>query len=300
MKKFFRSLRYVIQDGGLEVLMRAKLRGAWLLHTLKHGKRPALASSANAANSAKPAVIVSLTSYPPRFPTLHLTLKSLLMQSYTDQKVVLWVADKDAAALPASVTDLRQWGLEIGTCDDIRSYKKLIPTLEKYGPVTVVTADDDIYYWTTWLAELVAVWQSSNGKEIIAHRRHRIAHGPNGLPLPYSQWKFEATETDSSVLNFPTGIGGVLYPAGIFTNEVLDRAAFTQLCPFGDDIWFYWMGRTNGATFRGVPNQRYIHNWRGSQGAALWLSNIGESRNDTQIKAMIDAYGYFDRRAAQA
>nr|WP_315401244.1 hypothetical protein [uncultured Duganella sp.] len=288
MKKLLRSLRHAARDNALEALLRA----SWLLHRL--------ARRAGPAPSAAPAVIVSLTSYPPRFPTLHLTLKSLLMQSDPDHKVVLWVAERDLAALPASVTALRRWGLEIGACDDIRSYKKLIPTLEKYGPVTVVTADDDIYYWRTWLAELVALWRASNGRQIICHRRHRIAHGADGLPLPYAQWQFESALTDASVLNFPTGIGGVLYPAGIFTDAVLDREAFMRLCPYGDDIWFYWMGRTNGATFRGVPAQRPIHTWRGSQDAALWLSNIGENRNDVQIGAMIDAYGYFERRAARA
>lgn len=285
MKKLVRSLRYFVTGNSVELLMRAKLHAAWLRHSMAAKPAPA---------AGTPAVIVSLTSYPPRFPTLHLTLKSLLMQSYGNKKVILWIAEKDLPALPDSVTALRAHGLEINGCADIRSYKKLIPTLQKYGPVAVTTADDDIYYWSTWLQELVTLSQQGGGREIVCHRKHRMAHGADGLPLPYSQWQFEAPNTDAGIHNFPTGIGGVLYPAGIFTNQVLDQEAFMRLCPQGDDIWFYWMGRSNGATFRSVAQQRHLHTWRGSQASALWLTNVGEDRNDTQIRAMIAEYGYFD------
>ena len=36
-------------------------------------------------------LIVSLTSYPPRFKTLHLTIKSLLDQTVRPDRIILWI-----------------------------------------------------------------------------------------------------------------------------------------------------------------------------------------------------------------
>src|SRR4051812_27537547 len=74
-------------------------------------------------------LIVSLTSYPPRFATLALTLRSLLDQSIAADRTILWVAPEDKKLLPPEVRDLALNGLEIRECADWRSYKKLVPTL---------------------------------------------------------------------------------------------------------------------------------------------------------------------------
>ncbi len=45
-------------------------------------------------------------------------------------------------------------GLTIDWCEDIKSYKKLIPTLKKYPDAIIVTADDDLIYDNKWLEQL--------------------------------------------------------------------------------------------------------------------------------------------------
>src|SRR5262249_15606303 len=67
-------------------------------------------------------LIVSLTSYPPRFPTLALTLKCLLTQSVTPDHLVLWVTRDDFSLLPRDVLDLRSHDLEIALAPDLRSF----------------------------------------------------------------------------------------------------------------------------------------------------------------------------------
>jgi len=96
-------------------------------------------------------LIVSLTSHPPRFPTLHLTLGCLLDQSFRADRVILWIAHDDMALLPAAVRKLERRGLEIRACDDIRSYKKLVPALEAFPHAFIVTADDDLELAPDWL-----------------------------------------------------------------------------------------------------------------------------------------------------
>ena len=53
-------------------------------------------------------LIVSLTSYPKRFSTLHLTLKSLLTQSVRPDRVILWLAEADKNAVPPAVAALQR------------------------------------------------------------------------------------------------------------------------------------------------------------------------------------------------
>lgn len=72
-------------------------------------------------------VIVSLTSYPPRFATLEHTIKTLLSQSVRPREVILWLYEKDEKLLPASIKSLPSDKFTIKTTtQNYRSYKKSI------------------------------------------------------------------------------------------------------------------------------------------------------------------------------
>lgn len=275
------SLRWRLKT----LALQARLESNWLAYGRRYGQ----------SRRQKQGVVVSLTSYPPRFSTLHLTLKSLLSQSFVPERIVLWIAHADMGLLPKAVTDLQGAGLEIIACDDMKSYKKMIPLLQQGTDTAIVTADDDVFYWRDWLKQLVYA-RVPGKREVVCHRMHRIKLNADGFPVSYNEWEFETSNAESSTLNFPTGIGGVLYPANIFGSEVLDVDAFMKLCPRGDDIWFWWMAGANGATFKRVPEENDVHCWDGSQEVALWKDNIGATFNDKQIQAMIGAYGFNQER----
>jgi len=76
-------------------------------------------------------LIISLTSYPARFSKLPLTLKCLLSQNMAADRIILWIAHQDKSALTPAILELQNAGLEIEYCDNLRSYKKIIPTLQK-------------------------------------------------------------------------------------------------------------------------------------------------------------------------
>jgi len=289
IKRLKRSLR----------LVHRSLQRTWLDRTLKFRLASHWKRHVRGAPSPLPsdeALVVSLTSYPPRYPTLHLTLQSLLLQTYADRRVVLWIAHEEMALLPARVRALTAYGLDIRACENTRSFKKLLPALQAFPNATIVTADDDLYYWPDWLQQLVDAASAAPG-DIVAHRIHRIRHAPTGLPLPYNQWEIDSQNTETDGLNFPTGNGGILYPPRILGPLVQDRDAYTSLCPSADDIWFYWMGRLNGVQYRRVRSNQALHDWRGSQASALSIGNVGADANSQQIAAMIDRYGYVNRRA---
>ncbi len=242
---------------------------------------------APAVYSGKPDLIVSLTSYPPRFATLHFTVKSLLLQRLKPTRLILWIAHADAALLPQKILDLQREGLEIRYCEDIKSYKKIIPALESFPEAIIVTADDDVYYWPDWLAELVAAWRQ-HPQDVIAHRLRRIRLEGDAI-RPYKEWALEVTDQSASPVNFAIGIGGVLYPPGCFHPAVLEREKFMQLCPEADDVWLYWMVRLNGRLVRHSGTKHVPYPWRGSQSTSLWKKN--RERNDAQIERMISVFG---------
>ncbi|MEL7198574.1 MAG: glycosyltransferase family 2 protein [Pseudomonadota bacterium] len=238
-------------------------------------------------------LIITLTSYPPRFPDLVKTLRSLLDQAVPADTVQLWIAHDDIEALPDDVRTLEEYGLEIHACEDTRSYKKLIPALTQRPDCFYVTADDDVYYPPDWLASLVAEQKTHPGA-VIATRSHMAHFDEDEMLAPYASWELAASQTsnrDDGRVLFPTGVGGVLYPPGCFADQVLDKEIFLELCPRGDDIWFFWMARMAGTKHRRVSGAFDIIDWPNSQEVALASQNLFADGNDGQIRAMEKHFG---------
>ena len=80
-------------------------------------------------------IVVSLTSFPARIPTLYITVSSLLNQSMKPDKVVLYLAKEQFPNLendlPENLLRLKEFGLSIRWCNDIRSYKKTMFIMTK-------------------------------------------------------------------------------------------------------------------------------------------------------------------------
>ena len=238
-------------------------------------------------------VIVTLTSFPPRFPMLSKTLKSLLDQQTAADRVVLWLAHEDLEKLPQSVLALREHGLEVRGCKDTRSYKKLIPALAEWPDATLVTADDDVYYPHDWLSGLIAT-AKLHPDAVIGMRAHMAKVTDDGALNSYAQWELATSANAPRKTNeclFPTGVGGILYPPGSLHPDVCDEKQFMSLCPNGDDIWFYWMARKAGTKHRRTDAWFDIVEWPTDDRISLSDENYLGDGNDRQIKAMEQALG---------
>ena len=229
-------------------------------------------------------LVVSLTSYPARYEYLHLVLRSLLSQSLRADRVILWLTQADAAALPDKA---RLPGLEIRICPDWRSYKKIVPTLIEAPDAHIVTADDDVYYGADWLARLVA----QAGAGVAAHRAHRVTLAGD-RPRSYDDWQRNIERPDMGPLIFPTGVGGVLYAPGVFHDDVTDAARFQELAPMADDVWLYWMHRLRGSRPAKVGGRFRIIEWPGTQAQNLRATNLAGDGNDRAVQAMLGRYGW--------
>ena len=73
-------------------------------------------------------IIVSLTSFPARIDCVEYSVKSLMMQDYKPDRIILWLSNlqfKSEGELPDTLLVLKDKGLEIKFCnDDLRGHKK--------------------------------------------------------------------------------------------------------------------------------------------------------------------------------
>lgn len=231
-------------------------------------------------------LVVTLTSFPGRFATLHDTLASLLTQTVTADRTVLWLAHGEARLLPPEVVGLKN--LEVRETDDLRSYKKIVPALAIWPDAALVTADDDVPYDRTWLERLV---NAARAGEVTAHRAHRMAW-LDRRPAPYSAWSRNISRPEAGPSIFPTGVGGVLYPPGTLAPETLDIPVFQRLAPTADDVWLWFMLRRSGAVARKIGSRARIVEWPGSQTDSLRDVNLALGANDRALRALGECYGW--------
>jgi protein O-GlcNAc transferase len=237
-------------------------------------------------------LIISLTSYPPRFSKLHLTLKCLVNQSVQPDQIILWIAKQDIHLLPPTVLNFQKQGLvKINACKDFKVYKKIIPTLQSFPKAFIVTADDDLHYPKWWLEALICDWDG-NVDNIVAHRVHGITLCSKGNPLPYKEWVFEQTENCDPLLAFPTGGAGVLYTPDCFYQDVQNEKYFTELCNGADDIWLFWMCRLKGKKTLKSSRHFNVISWTNTQHVALAHDNYSRDQNDIHIANMFKKYGW--------
>lgn len=239
-------------------------------------------------------LIVSITSYPPRFHQLHLTLRSLIQQSLVADKIILWINEHDIELLPKNVTELASDYLEIHSIKgpDLKSYKKIIPSLMSFPNSIIVTGDDDVFYYSNWLWDLYINSLRENHSKVICHRAVIVGITKEGKYEEYQKWESLGPYDDvTSMRVFPIGIGGVLYPPGCFHEDVLNIERFLKLAPNGDDIWLYFM-----STLTGVLKRKISTNFTdppthiGSQDSALWHSNVIHDGNNQTLSGMRSYY----------
>jgi glycosyltransferase involved in cell wall biosynthesis len=238
-------------------------------------------------------LIVSLTSYPPRIGTAHQAIETLLRQTKKPDRLILWLAESEFPGkerdLPAELLNLVPRGLTIEWCENIKSYKKIIPALKKYPDALIGIADDDNLYADDWLQKLYDS-HLKNPDAITGARVRRIGLSERGEIQPYCRWRLSAGGPPS-FLNLLTGVGGALYPPGSFHEDVAREDLFMALAPRADDLWLWAMAVLNDRKIKAADDHEFIaHLIAGSQECALWDANGLDGENDAQLEALLDHY----------
>lgn len=242
-------------------------------------------------------IVVSLTTYDKRLKQVYLTIESIMQQSVKPNRIILWLDYSfKNKKLPQFLIKQMNRGLEVKFCEDLKSYKKLIPALVEYPSDAIITMDDDTFYNPNIIENLVS--EAHLGQYVFFNRGHYMKMRQNNL-TPYLKWETNTQNTSPSRHSFPTGIGGVLYLPNTFSPEVLNDSIFMNICPKADDVWFKAMSLYNGVLSKKVEtfNVRgidYIEN-ESVQDIALFKTNKNQGENDKQIKAVFDKYDLYSR-----
>jgi hypothetical protein len=231
---------------------------------------------------------VSMTTYGARSKTAYLAIESIGRGDVRPRRLILWADAELVREPPASLKRLQARGLEILECEDVGPHTKQFPyaTLEATTGVAFATADDDVIYPRTWLAQLASAAARAPGV-IHGHRAHRITQSA-GTIAPYAEWG-AVSDTQPSFATFCTGVSGVVYPPEMARHLSDAGRGFADVAPRADDVWVHAIAVRNGvrsaqvttapADFLTVPR---------TQAVTLFQHN-GSGGNDAQIAATYSA-----------
>lgn len=242
-------------------------------------------------NPREKKLIISLTSFPDRIPTLHICLASIMQQTLKPDMILLWLAREQfpngEADLPEEILKLKNFGLTIRWCHNIRSYKKLIPALREFPEDIIVTCDDDIFYHREWLERLYKSYLENPGF-VHCHRANKLKIKDNKF-----KFKYEKNYNHPSYAHKLTGGGGVLYPPHALYKDITDEKLFMELAPTNDDVWFWIMSVLNDTRTIVVKNsiKRPIIIEETFSGPCLCeINNHGEKLHDIQLENVLKHY----------
>jgi hypothetical protein len=240
-------------------------------------------------------IVVSLTSFPARFGTLHYAIKSILTQRMKPDLIFLCLTKsevKDETELPPSVLALKQYGLRIFFADDnLKPHNKYYYAMKLYPDSLHITVDDDNMYDKNLIHDLYYSFLN-NPDAISARRVHKMRRNDNGELLPYTKWFYEyKKEIKPSHALLATGVGGVLYPPGILPGETFNAQKIRELCLNADDIWLKFMELKNNIPVVWVKSNKVHPLPIGkTQKITLQANNYHENQNDKYIAGLQNHY----------
>lgn len=265
----------------------------WKIDVFGPGKLYPLQRKNDGAN-----LIVSLTSYGRRVhKTVYYTLVSLLKQTLPPNRIILWLSsDKwSEETIPQRLKKLEKYGVEYRFCQDIRSYTKLIPTLEIAPKDVIVTVDDDIIY-SRGLLHTLNKEHEKFPTCICCTRALYPAFSDQGKPMPYKTWKRAENKKENQKRNlFPLGVGAVLYPPESLYEDVFCQDCFMNICPNADDIWFWAMARKKGSGHQLTHRKTRQYSFDAlyqffHKDSYLAHKNRKKNMNDVQLCAVLKKY----------
>jgi len=236
--------------------------------------------------------IVSLTSFPERINEVWITIETLMHQAFKPDMIILWLAEEQFPdkKLPKSLNELKNRGLTINFCEDLRAHKKYFFSLINYPRSNIITVDDDLYYPGNLLGNLVELHREFPDL-IVTNRAHRITFTGKELN-PYRQWKHNVTDAQPSYLLLATGGAGTLYPPDCLHKDVFRKDLLRELCFYADDIWLKIMSlRINKKI---VTNRKFNKDFASvgkSQRTKLVSLNVLHGGNDEQLKNLLTYFG---------
>jgi hypothetical protein len=239
-------------------------------------------------------VTASLTSFPARINYVHLAIKSLMLQSYKPDRIILWLANEQFPDhdLPANLTDLEKCGLEIKWCDNLYGHKKYYYCIaqQKENEV-VITFDDDIIYPIDAIKRLVAKHREFPNCLVCERAQSLPKNKVNFYNV--GRWNTISDVALSKPSNSvcPSTGGGYLIPYGAYPQHMLKKELIVKYALKNDDMWCMFMAAENGVGF--IKTRKYHKIFSlvaGSQAVQLATENVVKNASEIDFKKLMEAY----------
>lgn len=237
-------------------------------------------------------IIVSLTSFPSRINKVWQVIEIMKQQTYKPKKIFLWLSKEQfpsKKSVPESILKKEDDVFSIEFVDDdIRSHKKYYYVSQNYPNADILLIDDDIYYPTDMIESLVAARQN-NPQAIICRYGYTIKYDNHKMPMPYNMWEHVTKYSEDNKLFFGSG-GGMLFKPYTLYKDLIDKVLFLKLTPTADDIWLNAMARLSNVPIVMLKPALPLPVIIRGQKEALSKINVGQGKNDEQIKAVSRYY----------
>lgn len=248
-------------------------------------------------------VIVSLTTFPARIDACFYAIKSLMLQTYQADRIVLWLAKEqfEDSSLLKNFSPLISSGLEIRYCDDLKSHKKYYYALQEQKPDEhVITFDDDIVYEKDAIEKLV-IKHKQFPDAIVCNRGHYMPLAQDRLE-PYRKWTLQYEQgVDAPIMAIMPSTGdGCLYPYGCMPLSTFDIKLMKANAWSADDIWMRFNSLNNGIkVVRTRKETAALCNVYSSQREALRDQNDGMGENQRTVDRLLRLFPNTERILAE-
>jgi hypothetical protein len=223
----------------------------------------------------KDTIIVSMTTWPPRIDSAVTAMRNLVTQGANlNVHFVLVLSRDEFQQVPES---LRSLGVEIiMDSGNLRSHKKLMPTLVRYPDNPVLVVDDDVLREDGWLETFVSDQTEHPDEIIYGYALSRVYFDGEKIVEDCGQTRriFSRPGCVSTILKPANGSGGTLYPAHTFTDpRFFERDLMMQLSPTSDETWQFAFAKIEKRTFRCLSAHNYPIALNANQDCALYRTN---------------------------
>ena len=205
--------------------------------------------------------IVSMTTWPPRKDMCVEAMQSLIQQEHSEPvHFVLVLSLDEFAEDDALVGEMKRLDVEVIWDEgNIKSHKKLMPTLERYPENPILVVDDDARQREGWLQAFIDEHKKHPDDIIYGHSSSIVEVFDGKIYEGMAQRGFHTHPGQRTYNEKPAnGAAGTLYPAHTFTDErFFDRELFMRLTPNSDETWQWAWAVMGNKTFRCLPKCNY-------------------------------------------
>lgn len=227
-----------------------------------------------------------MTTWPPRFAVAQKAMAVIVKQvkAYnlqdrvhpvlvvSEEEVCFSKTRKEACELMDEMTWL---GVEvIIDSGNIRSHKKLMPTLEKYPNNPILVVDDDNAQCKGWLQTFICDHEQHPNDIIYGQSLSHVELQGDKIVEVREPFSFENAGKVTINMKPANGAAGTLYPANTFTDpRFFDRELFMRLSPTSDETWQWAFAKIAGKTFRQLSTNNMPFMLSFDHDSALWNIN---------------------------